>query len=347
MKKGKHLSILIFCFLTIIAGPSKAQNMDNPGDYISAFNKISAEMNAKYMQYLSAAAHGRRARKVEKLRQEVLENITQSRFKMTDLPQYKGDNSLRKANIDYVQLCYQVFNEDYQKIVNMEEVAEQSVDEMQAYMLLHQKVDEKLEEGSSQLEKVIKDFASKYSVTLTDEKSALGDKMQVAGKLNKYINAIDMVFFKCNWEEGQMIKAMNDKKVSDIEQARNALDGYAKEGMQALDTLKTFEGDPSLANACRQAIQFYKNEAESDMPKLTDFYVKQNDFEKMKAAFDGNGSHSQDDVNNYNKAIKDYNAGINTFNQTNNKLNNGRAQALKNWENTEKTFSDEHMPHYR
>jgi len=344
--KKINLSILIVCSLMITALSSRAQNMDNPGDYMSAFSKISSEMNAKYMQYLSAAAHGRRARKVEKLRQEVLQNITDSRYKMTDLPQYKGDNSYRKANIDYVQLCYQVFNEDYQKIVNMEEVAEQSVDEMQAYMLMHQKVDEKLEEGSAGLEKVTQEFATKYNVTLTEEKSTLGEKMKVAGKLNTYINEIDMVFFKCNWEDGQMIKAMNDKKVSDIEQARSALAGYANEGMKALDTLKTFEGDPSLANGCRQALAFYKTEAETDMPKLTDFYVKQSDFEKMKKSFDQNSSHSQDDVNNYNKAIKDYNAGINAFNQTNNKLNNGRTQALKSWESTEKTFSDEHMPHY-
>src|SRR5579863_5518891 len=82
-----------------------AQSLDNPGDYMTAIVKARGDMDSKYMQYMSAAAHGRRAKKVEKLRQEVLDNITNSRYKTTDLPIYKGDNSLRQSSIDYIQLC--------------------------------------------------------------------------------------------------------------------------------------------------------------------------------------------------------------------------------------------------
>src|ERR1700683_1456556 len=128
MIKYKHVYILLFAFIPGIS--ANAQNLENAGDYISAVNKARGDMDAKYMQYLSAAAHGRRARKVEKLRQQVLDNITQSRYSTTDLPKYKGDNSLRQGSIDYIQLCYRVFNEDYKKIVDVEELAEQSVDEM-------------------------------------------------------------------------------------------------------------------------------------------------------------------------------------------------------------------------
>jgi len=42
-----------------------------------------------------------------------------------------------------------------------------------------------------------------------------------------------------------MVKAMNDKKVNDAEQARSALLSYANDGLKGLDTLKPFEGDPS------------------------------------------------------------------------------------------------------
>ena len=123
-------------FLLVLTLATRAQtlNLENPGDYITSVTRARGDMDTKYMQYLSATAHSRRARKVEKLRQEVMDNITESRYKTTDLPMYKGDNSLRKGSIDYIQLCYIVFSEDYKKIVNMEELAEQSVDEMQAYL---------------------------------------------------------------------------------------------------------------------------------------------------------------------------------------------------------------------
>src|SRR6202040_4307003 len=126
-----------------------------------------------------------------------------------------------------------------------EELAEQSVDEMQAYLLLQEKVGEKLNQASTDLEKVTKDFAAKYHVTLNEGKNALSEKMETAGKLNTYINSMYILFFKCNWEDGQMVQAMNNKKVNDVEQSRSALLQYATEGLKVLDTLKPFEGDPS------------------------------------------------------------------------------------------------------
>src|ERR1700691_794912 len=169
---------LTIVLIAALSASVTAQNLDNPGDYMTAMVKARGDMDAKYMQYISAAAHGRRARKVEKLRQEVLDNITDSRYKTTDLPIYKGDNSLRQSSINYIQLCYNVFNEDYKKIVNIEELAEQSVDEMQAYMLLEEKVSERLHDGYDSLDKAEKAFATKYNVTLNKEQSPLGEKME-------------------------------------------------------------------------------------------------------------------------------------------------------------------------
>jgi len=325
-----------------------SQDMDNPGTYMNAISKARGDMDSKYMAYVSAAAHGRRARKVEKLRQEVLDNITESRYKTTDLPMYKGDNSLRQASIDYIKLLYIVFSEDYKKIVDVEELAEQSVDEMQAYLLLQDKVNQRLNEGWANFDKATKDFAAKYNVTLTQEASPLGQKLETADKLNKHLNSVYLAFFKCNWEDGQLVKAMNDKKVNDLEQARSALLSYATQGLKDLDTIKPFEGDPSLVASCRRVLQFYQQEAEKDVPKLTDFYVKQAEFDKQKQAMESKGnSRTQADVDAYNKAVNDMNSAVKTFNQTNQKVNTARSTAVNDFNESEKRFADTHMPHYR
>jgi hypothetical protein len=341
------MTLLLLPILLLSRTSVQAQDLDNPGNYISAISKARGDMDSKYMQYVSYAAHGRRARKVEKLRQEVLDNIDQSRYKTTDLPYYKGDNSLRQAAIDYIKICYIIFSEDYKKIVNMEELAEQSVDEMQAYLLLQDAINQKLQEAWSNLDKATNDFATKYNVILSKDQSPLGAKMQAADHLDKYVNTVFLVFFKCNWEDNQMVKAMNDKKVNDMEQARNALSSYAAEGLKSLDTVKPYEGDASLIAACRRALLFYQKAADKDVPKLTDFYVKQEEFDKLQKAFDAKGSsRTKDDVNTYNKAVNDINASVKGFNQTNQQLNNDRTQALNDWNDTEKRFTDEHMPHY-
>jgi len=326
-----------------------AQTFENAGQYMTAINKARESMDAKYMQYLSAAAHGRRARKVENLRLQLLESITQSRYKTIELPYYNGDNSLRQGSIDYILLLYRIFNEDFAKIVNMEEIAEQSFDEMQAYLLLQEKTSEKLREASASLQKTSKEFAARNKVTIVNQQDALGEKMAMAGKLNTYTDQVYLLYFKCNWQDDRMVKAMNAKKVNEIEQSRNALAQYAVEGLKALDTLRVFNGDPTLANACRQVLEFYKKMAEKDIPGLTDFYLKEDNFQKIKKSFDAKSpqSRTQQDVDAYNKAINEMNAGINNFNKSNNAINNSRNQVLKNYQEAEKKFADTHMPYYR
>src|ERR1700743_1893686 len=70
----------IALFFLLPAVSSTAQNLDNPGAYMGAVNNAQTEMNQKYMAYMSAVAHGRRAKKIEKMRQQTLESITNARY---------------------------------------------------------------------------------------------------------------------------------------------------------------------------------------------------------------------------------------------------------------------------
>jgi hypothetical protein len=287
---------------------------------------------------------------VERLRIAALESINNAKYKTIDLPKYKGDNSLRQASIDYIQFCYRIFNEDYSKIVNMEEIAEQSVDQMQAFLLLEEKASEKLHEASENLAQAEKEFAAKYGVNLVDSKSELTDKMGTAGKVNHYCDKLYILFFKCNWEDGQLFNALNAHKLNDAEQARNSLIGFVQEGLAALqaDSLRSFQGTPGLASGCREALQFYGSMAKSDIPKLTDFYLKEENFDKIKSSLEAKGSSkTKVDVDQYNKAVKDINASVNNFNQLNQDLNKRRQEVVQNWETSEKTFRDELIPYYK
>jgi hypothetical protein len=82
--------------------------------------------------------------------------------------------------------------------------------------------------------------------------------------------------------------------------------------------------------------------------KLTDLYVNQEEFDKIKKNFDAKGSdRTKADVDAYNKAVNDLNTSVKSYNQTNSLVNTGRTQTLNDWTNTEKSFADQHMPHYR
>ncbi|RXK83838.1 LIC11966 family surface protein [Filimonas effusa] len=343
----KHYFFLLMLLSLVAAMPATAQTED-PVKYLSAIYAPQQEMNKTYMAYVSAMAHSKRAKKIEKMRMQTLEGIEKCRYKTIDIPFYKGDNALRKSSLDYIQLCYKLFNDDYAHIVNMDEIAEQSFDEMQAYLLLQEKTEEKLQQASKNMSDAVDSFAAKYHVQLVEgQKDELSIKMAKAGEVNKYHNKVYLLFFKCNWQDGQLTNAFNKKKLTEIEQSRNALSAFANEGLAVLDTLKNLEGDPALAGACKNALQFYKKSAE-EATQLADFLLKEEAFEKLQKSFEAKSAkdRTKEDVDAYNKAVGELNAAADKFNKTNTALNNGRNQVIQQWNETERSFVDAHMPHY-
>jgi hypothetical protein len=339
----------LLCFmLFFIFSFAKAQD-DSPVAYMNLIIKAEQEANQKYLVYVSAAAHSGRIRKIEKMRQQLLEGIINSRNNVIGTPFYKGDKALRQSSIDYLNLLYLVFNEDYGKIVNLEEIAEQSFNEMQAFLLLQEKTGEKLSAAQEKRNTATNEFANKFNVKLVEGSSEMGDKMKKASAINQYRNDVYLIFFKCNWQWNEMNKAIKNNKINDIEQARNAVITFAKEGMEGLDTLKNFAGDPSLANICRHAINQYKRMAENDVPKITDFLLKTENFTKLKKSFDAKQQRdrTKEDVDNYNKAVNEMNAGVNTYNNTNKSMYDMQNSLIESWEKADKDFTDEHTPYFK
>src|SRR4051812_46665711 len=117
------LAALIAC---TFSQRSSAQDFQDIGQYLDYIHKANEKVTTTYLSYLSAMGHGKRARKVEKRRAEVVKILFDTRFNIMGMPPFKGDKSYRDTTVSFLKLLYNVFNEDYAKIVNMEDIAEQS-----------------------------------------------------------------------------------------------------------------------------------------------------------------------------------------------------------------------------
>ena len=120
---------LLFCFSLNVA----AQEAASAGAYMSGISEKIKNVNQIYINYLSAVSHGKSARKVEKLREKTVSSIFDARGEVMSSGGFQGDKTLRDATVAYLKIVYIVFNEDYHKIVNMEEIAEQSYDAMESF----------------------------------------------------------------------------------------------------------------------------------------------------------------------------------------------------------------------
>ncbi|MEO7983161.1 MAG: hypothetical protein ABI688_03660 [Bacteroidota bacterium] len=147
MKRILKINLFLLLSACFSLRPS-AQTYETAVQYLDYIGKANEELTAKYLAYLSAVAHGKSARKVEKRRFEVVNAINETKINIQIMPPWKGDKSLRDTTVTYLKILNIVFNEDYGKIVNMEEIAEQSYDAMEAYLLAQEKAQEKLEAAS-------------------------------------------------------------------------------------------------------------------------------------------------------------------------------------------------------
>jgi hypothetical protein len=326
--------------------PTFSQTPETAGEYMSYLGDREGELSKKYLSYMSESAHGNRARKLEKRRQELITGIRQSLADANRLRPFKGDATLRDAFKSYWDVLLKVFNEDYHKIVNMEEIAEQSYDNMEAYLLAQEKAGEVLSAAYSRIDPVLHAFAAKNNIQIVDNETKLAKKLRAVGDVNNYYHELYLIFFKSVKQDMYVTDAFNKKDLNSLEQNRSTLLKYAKEGLSRLDTTKAFGGDGSVVTACRKVLEFNKREAEKDIPVQADFLLKSSEFEKMKKAFDAKPANkrTQEEVDRYNKAVNDINTSLAASNKTLVDLNKDREKVLNNWNDTVKKFMESHVP---
>ena len=343
MQKISALLLLMFSVMAVIA-----QTGDDPVAHMSALNTKETELSEKYMSYMSEVAHGRRARKMEKRRAGLIAEIQVNIREGGRLRPYKGDVSLRNAYVQYWNILLHVFPEDYHKIVDMEELAERSYDVMEAYILAQEAVDQKINEALEKVVDAYKAFASKHGVTLREGgESKLDKKLARAGKVNRYVNELFLIYFKSAVQESNLSEALSKGDVNSVEQIRSSLAKYSEEGLLRLDSVRPFNNDGSLITACRKVLQFHKDEAATRIPPLSEFLIKSGEFDKLRKSFERMppASRTREDVDNYNKAVNEFNQAVPVFNKNSEQLFNTRNKVIENWEISRKRFMDLHMPH--
>jgi len=325
-----------------------AQTLNTVVEYMDFISTKQREVTESHMSYTSAVAHGKSAKKVEKRRNELMTSSKEAIKSIKALPSWKGDIALRDSAVSFLNTTYHILNEDYAKIMDLEEVAEQSYDKMEAYIKIQEVASEKMDEAGKRLNEQEKVFAKNNNVNLISGKeSELDKKLQATNKATKYQREVFLIFFKCNNQEHYLIEALNKKDLNALEQNRSTLEKYANESLLKLAKIKPFNADNSIVDACRKYLQFCLKEAKEQIPTVQDFYTKTDNFDKLaKAMQEKNKNRTQADVDAYNKSVKDMNAATTKYNASNELTNKARTETNNNWNNSVQKFFDKHIPKY-
>lgn len=340
----KHLITLTALFLALNLN---AQSTTNPGEYMDYFSVEYLQIQKDMWDYTRSVSHGRSARTVEKRRAELIGTTTTAKNKAKNANAFKENTSYRDSVVHYFELIEIVLREDYAKIVDMEAIAEQSYDAMEAYMMARDMASDKMKEAGEMINREHRAFAEANDVTIIEgEDTKLDQKMGIANKVYNHYNEVYLIFFKSYKQELYLIDAIGRKDINAIEQNRNALISTIEEGMKKLDDVTLFEGDKSMVSATRSLLKFYQKEAETDVDVALNYFEANENFAKIQTAFEGKKQkdRTQEDVDTFNGAVNKVNDAVNAYNAGNEAANKERGSKIDDWNKAAEKFTSTHVP---
>lgn len=337
---------ILFVLALFMSVSAYAQSFNNAGSYLDYMSKQYRKVMEDMWDYTSVSAHSKSARKIENRRKDLISTTLKVKQSIAKMPGFNDDKSLRDSTVSYLSLSYDVLNYDYAKIVNMEEVADQSYDLMEAYILAQELATEKLNQAGQRLETEQQEFIKKYNIKMATGQDRLANNLEKANNAYKHYNRLYLIFFKSFKQDFYLAEALQKNDVNSSEQNRNSLLKFATEGLQKLDTVKGFGGDNSLKASLKQLLDFYKIETSVKIPILINFYLKKEAYEKAKSAFETKSDmeRTQTDVTQYNKTLADYNRGIAEYNRVATEIAHKNSTLIESWNRAVQAFLDRQVP---
>ncbi len=340
--------ISIIATMTFIAATpqnTKAQEISSPSEYLEALYTPFEDISSKTWGYLKAVTKGKSAKKIDKKRQKLINEVKEAQLVVRGVRGYQGDTDMKNAIRDYLKVNYLVLNEDYDKIMDLEEIAEQSYDAMEAYLLAQEKADATMNEAYEMVSAAQQAYAAANNINLiTGEKDKRAKQIEHASDMIEHRNDLYLIFFKVFKEEAYVMEALAMEDVSAIEQHNNSMIAFVEEGLDQIDDIEPFLGDTRLKSATRTILNFYKKEAEKEIPGLVDFFVSKDDFDRIQKKLDRKKKkdRTQEDIDAYNNAANDFNKAANAYNQIINRVNKGRATSFNNYNKAMEDFFNRH-----
>ncbi len=340
--KHTFLLLILFCLsLTSI----HAQTPTEAGEYMDKITGIIGTLKKDSWQYTKVIMRGKGARKVEKRRQELIEAYREVIGQLRLVKPFYGDNTLKKAYYDNMRLAYAVFREDYGKILNMEEIAEQSYDNMEAYLTAKELASQKLDSANELGQLAFRAFALANDITLVEgDADKLSIRIRNAGEVLAYYNDLYLIFFRSYVQESYAMDALKRGDINGLEQSVSAMQSAIAQSKETLEATASFRNDRGLKILVQRMLDFYQKESEAYFPNQVDFYLAKDNFEKTKKVVESKKKKdlTQADIDAYNKAVNDYNNAVNTFNKVNTAYNEQRTDGLEQWNKGIQTFFDRH-----
>jgi hypothetical protein len=323
---------------------SSPQLISEAIDYHIRLTVLFPELKIANYNYTKAITKFRRVRSIEKSRQELLKIIQKNQAHVSTSPLFHNDSTLRTDLIHYLDLLYIVLKNDFDKILDMEDIEAQAYDEDEAHQIALDMAFAKLDTCRAVLTKTDSVFFNTYHIKADTTKDEITVKTERAIDAINYYNPIYKFFYKTNKQYSYANQALVKKDLAALQQHTMTLEKFVNEGIEKLKQFKGYENDDNLVRTVAKFLEFYKKESSVTLPSNIEFFLQVETFHNAAKKYDAikADKRTQKDVDEYNKGVKIYNEAVNKINQSNNSSSKKHNALIKEWYKAVDSFFELH-----
>lgn len=308
-------SFLCFLFFYGWMATGLSQTFHSPDEYLAYIKAQEVNITKSSWKLVAAKAHKNWIRAYDAQKQ-LLKDIQSAKKKIAKIKDgYKGDVEYRDQILLYFDLYEKSVNREFQKIISLDTLHQQSNDVMDALMQVDDMVDNKLNAQSEKVDTAYKAFIEKYAIEPVVIESEWSKKIKIFNEASNYHMSINAQYFKANFTHVNLMIAVKNADIPAIQQNSNALVQYADEGLEQLEAIGPYNGDYSIKNAAAKVLQYYKENTREFTTKVLGMIMFSDKFDNSKKLMESKKKEeiTADEESNYNQLLKQMETEIKAF----------------------------------
>jgi hypothetical protein len=272
----RQFSVLTFVLILLISLTIKvsAQDFTNAHTYSDFILKAQERIINDNLHYISKSVHDHKARQNEEERKLILKHLDEAVVSVSEMPNFKGDNSLKAHALEVFRLYKATYELDYKTADSLEITLKSPVASMKVYFEMQDKAEAKLVEAGKKFLKAQKAFSHKYHLAKqTIEPYCLFTK---AAHVNSYSRQVFLAYNEVSNLNTDFFAAMKKRQPEMMEKTRKELFAQAEETITTLNEVSHFNGDREYLDKALKMTHFLRNNASQEYVELVRISHKKN-----------------------------------------------------------------------
>ena len=320
--KSRKIALTILSISSLISFQTvSSQQYRTAKAYINDFGQNEIFITSALNDYSKSIAYMDSKSRVSNTSKELIFKLEKLNIILTKTDKgFDGDTSLRNAllNLNIAVISFLRNNSN-----NLNDYKEQS-------LLSLNEINKNFEQKEKDINNLYGEFKN-YEMTkkMFGLKNNIPIKNHTGKNIFEYNSKQNLIFYKLNVLDEKLQTAINSK---DLKLTQDCSDLIVKTSNEALVTAafyKDYFKDNSLNNANVILSEFYINQNEILIPIVTEYFLYQEKFQKIKSEFDNNNQTMT--IEAYNEEVRKINSLKNKYYNTLNSINIKKNATLNNW----------------